>query len=239
MSQPVFIAHNYPLDRISLSQIVKQTLFEPVIIETGNYEKVSKYLDEANHFPILILDLDVIPEDKKNNINSIFMKYPKLTVLAVSNTSCESLSLELKKLGISGCISKKDSAATVSKAIKKLDQDKQWFPNIGLTSKHSSASPINILSKQELNVLIEMNKGLMNKQIAAQLSISVHTAKVHVSTILKKLRVQTRTQAVLLYRQEGSEAKEPMNKSNEPLAYRAIRNQDNDYRLVNAEFWLL
>lgn len=54
------------------------------------------------------------------------------------------------------------------------------------------------LTHRELQVLRMMADGLANKEIAAQLGISEHTAKFHVAQILAKLDVNTRTEAVAL-----------------------------------------
>lgn len=52
------------------------------------------------------------------------------------------------------------------------------------------------LSKREIDVLTAMTDGLSNKEIARRLGISFHTVKFHVASILEKLEVETRTEAV-------------------------------------------
>jgi DNA-binding NarL/FixJ family response regulator len=53
------------------------------------------------------------------------------------------------------------------------------------------------LTPQQIRVLMMLSDGLMNKQIAYELSISEATVKAHVSSILQKLDVDSRTQAVI------------------------------------------
>jgi DNA-binding NarL/FixJ family response regulator len=53
------------------------------------------------------------------------------------------------------------------------------------------------LTPQQLRVLAMLNEGLLNKQIAHELSVSEATIKAHVSAILSKLGVESRTQAVI------------------------------------------
>jgi DNA-binding NarL/FixJ family response regulator len=53
------------------------------------------------------------------------------------------------------------------------------------------------LTPQQVRVLMMLSDGLMNKQIAYELSISEATVKAHVSAILQKLDVDSRTQAVI------------------------------------------
>ena len=53
------------------------------------------------------------------------------------------------------------------------------------------------LTPQQLRVLMMLSEGLLNKQIAYELSVSEATVKAHVSAILQKLAVDSRTQAVI------------------------------------------
>ena len=54
------------------------------------------------------------------------------------------------------------------------------------------------LTAQQIRVLMMLKEGLLNKQIAYELSVSEATVKAHVSAILQKLDVDSRTQAVIL-----------------------------------------
>jgi DNA-binding NarL/FixJ family response regulator len=73
------------------------------------------------------------------------------------------------------------------------------FSDLLLTDLSSPISPneeMPSLSERELQVLDALAIGLSNRQIAAQLYISEHTAKFHLSSILAKLQVSSRTEAV-------------------------------------------
>src|SRR5262249_32802341 len=59
------------------------------------------------------------------------------------------------------------------------------------------------LSERERNVLTAMADGLSNKEIARLLGISFHTVKFHVASILEKLEVETRIEAVIKAAQLG------------------------------------
>ena len=60
-----------------------------------------------------------------------------------------------------------------------------------------SESGVDDLTPRELEALEMLAEGLSNKQIAAHLNISEHTAKFHVNSILNKLSAGTRTEAVM------------------------------------------
>ena len=76
-----------------------------------------------------------------------------------------------------------------------------------LTSLHSQAQdddPISELTPRELDVLRLVAAGKPNKQIAVELVISERTVRTHVSRILRKLGLSSRTQAALWAVRKGS-----------------------------------
>ncbi|MEM8814153.1 MAG: response regulator transcription factor, partial [Pseudomonadota bacterium] len=58
-------------------------------------------------------------------------------------------------------------------------------------------SRLSSLTPQQVRVLMMLSQGLLNKQIAYELGVSEATVKAHVSAILQKLGVESRTQAVI------------------------------------------
>lgn len=65
------------------------------------------------------------------------------------------------------------------------------------TSSEDALARLALLTRQQARILQLVSAGLMNKQIAHELSIAETTVKAHVTAIMRKLKVQTRTQAVL------------------------------------------
>jgi NarL family two-component system response regulator LiaR len=77
----------------------------------------------------------------------------------------------------------------------------QWFSS--LSRGHRVESAGDYLSERELEVLKLAAKGMSNKEIAAQLSLSVRTVQSHLGRIFDKLEVSSRTEAVLRALKEG------------------------------------
>ncbi|UCD98674.1 MAG: response regulator transcription factor [Chloroflexota bacterium] len=69
------------------------------------------------------------------------------------------------------------------------DKERSFFSELG--------DPYEPLSKREMEVLSQLTKGMSNKEIAVELGISHQTVKNHVTSILRKLDVEDRTQATL------------------------------------------
>ena len=89
-------------------------------------------------------------------------------------------------------------------AIRKVLEGGQWTPpdlDLNAPADREASALVRRLSSltpQQVRVLMVLSQGLLNKQIAYELSVSEATVKAHVSAILQKLGVESRTQAVIL-----------------------------------------
>jgi DNA-binding NarL/FixJ family response regulator len=105
--------------------------------------------------------------------------------------------------GASGFIPKRFGVETLRDAIMKVMEGDVWVPPD--TDLSSSDDPdmarlrdrLVTLTPQQVRVLMMLSEGLLNKQIAYELGVSEATIKAHVSAILQKLGVESRTQAVI------------------------------------------
>jgi DNA-binding NarL/FixJ family response regulator len=88
-------------------------------------------------------------------------------------------------------------------AIRRVLEGGVWTPpDIDLASTADEATRdlvnrLSTLTPQQVRVLMMLSEGLLNKQIAFELKVSEATVKAHVSAILQKLNVESRTQAVI------------------------------------------
>ena len=87
-------------------------------------------------------------------------------------------------------------------AIRAVAAGERWIPK-EVAHRLSSRNSYETLTARELQVLIEIAKGLANKQIGATLGITEYTVKDHLKNILAKLRVADRTEAVSVSIQRG------------------------------------
>jgi DNA-binding NarL/FixJ family response regulator len=114
------------------------------------------------------------------------------------------------RAGASGYVLKSADVDAVAAAVRAARRGElQIDPLVArrLMSRHPDArddrDPISELTSRELDVLRLVAAGQPNKQIAAELAISERTARTHVSRILRKLRLSSRTQAALWAVREG------------------------------------
>jgi DNA-binding NarL/FixJ family response regulator len=107
------------------------------------------------------------------------------------------------EFGASGFIPKTLSVEAMRAAISRILNGGVWTPaDVDLSAGSDAESAalmvrMATLTPQQVRVLMMLSEGLLNKQIAYQLSVSEATVKAHVSAILQKLGVESRTQAVI------------------------------------------
>ena len=110
--------------------------------------------------------------------------------------------------GATGCMSKADQlqSAEIRRAIAAVAEGQPYHSPVvlqrayeRLRDRRHGATPEDILTPREREILALIARHYTNPQIATELSITVRTAKAHVSNILSKLQLASRSEAALFY----------------------------------------
>lgn len=104
--------------------------------------------------------------------------------------------------GAQGYVLKNATGEQLVPALRSVAAGNRWIP-AAVAKRLDQREEYEPLTPRELEVLHELAKGLANKQIADVMDISLHTAKGYLKTILTKLKVADRTEAVTLAIQRG------------------------------------
>jgi DNA-binding NarL/FixJ family response regulator len=199
----LLIADDHPLFRGALREAATG-LFEPnAIVEAGSFDDISKLLDRHNDVDLVLLDLAMPGIRGFSGLMYIRAQYPSIPVVIVSGNDDPAVIRRCMDFGASGFISKTLSVKAIREAIEKVLDGGIWTPpDVDLSAKsddHAAAMLARLasLTPQQVRVLMMLSEGLLNKQIAYELSVSEATVKAHVSAILQKLGVESRTQAVI------------------------------------------
>jgi DNA-binding NarL/FixJ family response regulator len=108
------------------------------------------------------------------------------------------------EFGAAAYVPKSVDVETMRAAIRKVLEGGQWTPpDLDMSAQPNREASalvrrLSSLTPQQVRVLMMLSQGLLNKQIAYELGVSEATVKAHVSAILQKLGVESRTQAVIL-----------------------------------------
>jgi DNA-binding NarL/FixJ family response regulator len=126
--------------------------------------------------------------------------YPAVPVAVVSASEDAATIRHAIGLGASGFIPKSLATESIDTAIAAILDGAVWVPpDVVLAAPDDDGliSRLVTLTPQQVRVLMMLSEGLLNKQIAYELGVSEATVKAHVSAILQKLGVESRTQAVI------------------------------------------
>jgi DNA-binding NarL/FixJ family response regulator len=157
---------------------------------------------------VIIMDLRMEPVDGIELTRRVRALYDDIAVVALTSFAEEELVHAALDAGASGYVLKDSDADDVAAAVRAAHRDELYIDPLAarrlVSSMRDTHEPTTSeLTSRELDVLLLVAAGKPNKEIAAELIISERTARTHVSRILRKLRLSSRTQAALWAVREG------------------------------------
>ncbi len=197
------IADDHPLFRGALREAVAGMLERVEIAEAGTFDQVVELLDRGGDVDLILLDLKMPGVRGFSGLMYMRAQYPSLPVVVVSANDDPTAIRRCMEFGASGFIPKTLGIDVMRGAIRRVLDGGVWTPPDVDLSAGSDAETAELMARmatltpQQVRVLMMLSEGLLNKQIAYQLGVSEATVKAHVSAILQKLGVESRTQAVI------------------------------------------
>ena len=199
----LLIADDHPLYRGALREAVTG-LFERIdIAEAGTFNEVTELLERGSEVDLVLLDLTMPGVRGFSGLMYLRAQYPGVPVIVVSANDDPAAIRHCMAFGASGFIPKTLGVEAMRGAISRILSGGVWTPPDVDLSAGSDAETAALMARmatltpQQVRVLMMLSEGLLNKQIAYQLGVSEATVKAHVSAILQKLGVESRTQAVI------------------------------------------
>jgi len=199
----LLIADDHPLFRGALREAVAGLFARADIAEAGTFDEVAKLLEGANEVDVILLDLAMPGVRGFSGLMYLRAQYPSLPVVIVSANDEPAVIRRCMDFGASGFIPKTLGVEAMREAIATVLRGGVWTPpDIDLSAAADAETTallarLATLTPQQVRVLMMLSEGLLNKQIAYELGVSEATVKAHVSAILQKLGVESRTQAVI------------------------------------------
>jgi DNA-binding NarL/FixJ family response regulator len=197
------IADDHPLFRGAMREAVSGLLPRVEIAEAGSFDEVVELLELNGDVDLVLLDLSMPGARGFSGLMYLRAQYPGVPVTIVSANDDPAAIRRCMQFGASGFIPKTLGVEGMRAAISKILGGGIWTPPDVDLSSGSDAETAELivrmatLTPQQVRVLMMLSEGLLNKQIAYQLGVSEATVKAHVSAILQKLGVESRTQAVI------------------------------------------
>jgi DNA-binding NarL/FixJ family response regulator len=197
----IIIVDDHPLFRAALRQTLAGDGSLYSVSEAGDLEGLAATLEADRECDLVLLDLNMPGVRGFSGLLLLRAQYPDVPVMIISAVEDATVVRRAFELGAAGYLQKSVGPAEIRRAIETVLAGGVAAPESIELSQPDDQSELMrrlaSLTPQQVRVLMMLSDGLMNKQIAYELSISEATVKAHVSAILQKLNVDSRTQAVI------------------------------------------
>lgn len=200
----LIVIDDHPLFREALRRALSSGQNGMDVQEAGTLDEASKLLTADPQIDLVLLDLKMPGANGMSALMQLRSHHPAIPVIIVSATDEASTIRNAMELGASGYVPKSQPIEVVRIAVEAVLAGNLWTPpeidlSVGAKTETSDlVKRLAALTPQQVKVLRMLGEGLLNKQIAFQLGVSEATIKAHVSAILQKLGVDSRTQAVIM-----------------------------------------
>jgi len=212
-TQRIIIVDDHPLFRGALSQALSVSLDATEMIEAGSLDELTSHLHDFGGVDLILLDLAMPGVKGLSGLLLLRSQHPDIPVVVVSATDDIATIRRCIEAGASGFVPKSLPVEMIRLAVHRVLAGDVWIPaGIDLSTESGDETSIildklSTLTPQQVRVLMMVGEGMLNKQIAYTLNVSEATIKAHVSAILQKLGVDSRTQAVIAIGKIGASAR--------------------------------
>jgi DNA-binding NarL/FixJ family response regulator len=189
----IFVIDDHPLLRESLVMLVRRISSKLQVIELDRIGAVAPAVQQYGKPDLICLDLKLPDTHGVSGVRELKAQMPDVPVVVLSASAAqdyEDLSME------AGAQSYLPKSVGATQIINKLRDF------LGANEQDAEGSPQK-LSKRQKQLLIMLDKGMSNRDIADELKISEHTVKVHLWRLFRRMDVKSRSQASHLARLQG------------------------------------
>ncbi len=204
LSYRIVIVDDHPLFRGALNQALSASLDSSEIIEAGSLDELTQKLAAGLDVDLILLDLTMPGVQGISGLVFLRGQHPEIPVVIVSANDDPVTIRRCMECGASGFVPKSQPVEQIRTAVRSVLDGNIWSPPdvdlsiVGDDDTSDLIARLSSLTPQQVRVLMMLGEGLLNKQIAYKLGVSEATIKAHVSAILQKLGVDSRTQAVIV-----------------------------------------
>ena len=203
MSVSVMITDDHVLMREGIRKLLEYGGDIEVVAEAGDGKECLDKLEKCKP-QVLLLDINMPMMNGLGVLEKIRERQIDVKVLILTVHNDVEYLLKAIDIGVDGYILKESESSELRKAIFLVAKGENYIQpkmipllNCRLMARDTDQDKVESLTKRELEVLVKLAEGMINKEIAHILNISERTVKNHVSNIFRKIDVSDRTQAAV------------------------------------------
>jgi DNA-binding NarL/FixJ family response regulator len=195
----VYVIDDHPLMRDALTMLVHRVKPGLKIIPVQKLNVVESTVEKNGQAELFCLDLQLPDTLGISGVQVLKAKFPNVPLAVITSSSASEFEERCMEAGADAFIEKSNSPTQIIAALRALlvsDED-------AATEDAATPSGPTKLSKRQKQLILMLDQGLSNRDIADKLEISEHTVKVHFWRLFRRLGVNSRTQALHFARTNG------------------------------------
>jgi DNA-binding NarL/FixJ family response regulator len=195
----VYVIDDHPLMRDALTMLLHRVKPGLKIIPIHKLNVVESTVEKNGSPELFCLDLQLPDTLGMSGVQVLKAKYPDVPLAVVTSSSASEFEARCLEAGADAFIEKSDSPTQIIAALRSLLVTEE---QAAIEDAATPAAPTK-LSKRQKQLILMLDQGLSNRDIAEKLDISEHTVKVHFWRLFRRLGVNSRTQALHFARTNG------------------------------------
>jgi DNA-binding NarL/FixJ family response regulator len=194
----VYVIEDHPLMRDALTMLVHRVKPGLKIIPINKLNVVESTVEKNGLPELFCLDLQLPDTLGMSGVQVLRSKFPEVPLAVVTGSSANEFEARCLEAGANAFIEKSNSPAQIIAALRSL-----LLTEAEEADEEATPSGPTKLSKRQKQLILMLDQGLSNREIAEKLDISEHTVKVHFWRLFRRLGVNSRTQALHFARTNG------------------------------------
>jgi DNA-binding NarL/FixJ family response regulator len=195
----VYVIDDHPLMRDALTMLLHRVKPGLKIIPIHKLNVVEATVEKNGPAELFCLDLQLPDTLGMSGVQVLKAKFPNIPLAVVTSSSASEYEARCLEAGADAFIEKSNSPALIIAALRSLLVSEE---QAAIEDAATPAGPTK-LSKRQKQLILMLDQGLSNRDIAEKLDISEHTVKVHFWRLFRRLGVNSRTQALHFARTNG------------------------------------
>jgi DNA-binding NarL/FixJ family response regulator len=191
----IYVIDDHPLMREAVVMLLRRQRAGAEIVELDGLGGLDAALVSHGAPELFCLDLKLPDTIGVAGIVSLKTRYPKVPLAVLSASPASDVEEQCVEAGADIYIEKSSGASEIGAALRALLVADSGFEELAPTDSK--------LSKRQAQLIVMLDRGLSNREIADELGISEHTVKVHLWRLFRRLGVKSRTQTVHYARTHG------------------------------------
>jgi DNA-binding NarL/FixJ family response regulator len=189
----IFVVDDHPLLREAVVMLIRRLDSKFNVVELDRLAAVAPAVQAHGQPELICLDLKLPDTHGVSGVRELKQQLPEVPLVVLSAAAAQDYEDLAMEAGAEAFVTKSAGAAEITKQLKALL----------MQGGEETGSAPEKLSKRQKQLLIMLDRGLSNRDIADELKISEHTVKVHLWRLFRRMNVKSRSQASHLARTRG------------------------------------